>query len=155
MLAHELDELLLREDIMWRQRSHATYLKEGEKTTRWFQQKAAWREKKNTISKLNDENGVWVEEDRGIKEMTNSFKKLYKEEEGVDPKEILDLIAARVNNDMNDMLTKPFSETEVGDALFQIGPLKAPGPDGFPARFFQRNWGKIKDDITRGVLEFF
>ena len=88
--------------------------------------------------------------------MTNSlFKKLYEKEEGVDPKEILDLIAARVNNDMNNMLTKPFSEPESGDALFQSGPLKAPGPDGFPARFFQRNWGEIKDDIIRGVLEFF
>ena len=41
------------------------------------------------------------------------------------------------------------------DALFQMGPLKAPGPDGFPARFFQRNWGLIKDDIVNAVQQFF
>ena len=48
-----------------------------------------------------------------------------------------------------------FSDEEIGDALFQIGPLKAPGPDGFPARFFQRNWGLVKEDIIRAVKQFF
>lgn len=40
------------------------------------------------------------------------------------------------------------------DALFQIGPLKARGPDGFLARFFQRNWDLFKD-VIRAVKEFF
>nr|XP_051196822.1 uncharacterized protein LOC127310170 [Lolium perenne] len=39
-----------------------------------------------------------------------------------------------------------FSDKEIGDALFQIRPLKAPGPDGFPARFLQRNWGVLKEE---------
>lgn len=30
-----------------------------------------------------------------------------------------------------------FSDQEISDGLFQIGPLKAPGPDGFPACFFR------------------
>jgi hypothetical protein len=47
------------------------------------------------------------------------------------------------------------SEQEISDALFQIGPLKAPGPDGFPARFFQRNWSVIKSDIVRAVQNLF
>ena len=42
-----------------------------------------------------------------------------------------------ITEDMNDELCKAFSEEEVSNALFQIGPLKAPGPDGLPARFFQ------------------
>jgi hypothetical protein len=33
-----------------------------------------------------------------------------------------------------------FTDEEISDALFQIGPLKAPSVDGFPARFYQRNW---------------
>jgi hypothetical protein len=44
---------------------------------------------------------------------------------------------------------------EFSDALFQIGPLKVPGPDGFPRRFFQRNWSMVKEDIIRGVRNFF
>jgi hypothetical protein len=38
--------------------------------------------------------------------------------------------------------------------LFQIGPLKAPGPDGFPARFFQRNWATLKEDVINAVRNF-
>lgn len=39
--------------------------------------------------------------------------------------------------------------------LFQIGPLKAPGPDGFPARFYRRNWAHIKADVVNAVKELF
>jgi hypothetical protein len=61
----------------------------------------------------------------------------------------------KVSQEMNDMLCAPFSEEEVSNALFQIGPLKAPGTDGFPARFYQRNWAVMKGEITAAVLEFF
>lgn len=56
---------------------------------------------------------------------------------------------------MNQNLCRDFSEEEISDALFQIGPLKAPGPDGFLARFFQQNWGLLKQDVIIGVKEFF
>lgn len=48
---------------------------------------------------------------------------------------------------------KPYNEKEIGNALFQIGPLKAPGPDGFPGRFFQRNWPVLREDVIRAVQE--
>ena len=57
-----LDELLHREELMWRQRSRALWLREGDKNTKYFQCKASWRRKRNTISKLKDEEGVWVED---------------------------------------------------------------------------------------------
>jgi hypothetical protein len=56
---------------------------------------------------------------------------------------------------MNIDLCKEFLEEETGDALFQMGPLKAPDPDSFPACFFQRNWGVLKGDIIRSVRQLF
>jgi hypothetical protein len=56
---------------------------------------------------------------------------------------------------MNDMLTKEFSDDEISDALYQIGPLKAPGVDGLPARFYQRNWALLKGDIIKAITCFF
>jgi hypothetical protein len=44
---------------------------------------------------------------------------------------------------------------EISDALFQIGPLKAPGPDGFPARFYQRNWEVLRGNVIKAVKHFF
>ena len=119
-LARKLDELLVTEELMWRQRSRATYLREGDKNTKCFQQKATWRRKKNTIGKLKDDSGKWVEDDKGIHEITNVFfKKLYEKEEGSAPNEILDLIGNWVSGDMNDVLTKQFSAEEISDALFK------------------------------------
>jgi hypothetical protein len=34
-------------------------------------------------------------------------------------------------------------------------PTKAPGPDGFPAYFFQRHWDVCGEDVTRVVLNIF
>jgi hypothetical protein len=35
----------------------------------------------------------------------------------------------------------------VREAVFQMEHNKAPGPDGFPAEFYQVFWGVIKDDL--------
>ena len=78
---------------------------------------------------MKDENGNWVEDTQGVHAITNSlFKSLYKREEGIDPSDILELVSEWVDEDMNKALIKPFSDVEIGDTLFQIGPLKAPGP---------------------------
>lgn len=69
----------------------------------------------------------------------------------VDHSRVTRLFQQKVTAEMNDSLCRNFSDEEIADALFQIGPLKAPGPDGFPARFYQRNWGLIKSDVVRGV----
>jgi hypothetical protein len=45
---------------------------------------------------------------------------------------------------MNDNLIREFSDKDIGDATFQIGPSKSPGIDGFPARFSQKTWGFSK-----------
>lgn len=136
----ELDEWLLREEIMWRQRSRISWLREGDKNTEFFHRQATWRRKKNKIEKLKRVDGSWAESTKEIhKEINSFFKDLYKKEEDVNPQNLIDLIPRRVKDYMNEALTKPFSDSEVSDALFQIGPLKSPGPDGFPARFFQRN----------------
>jgi hypothetical protein len=65
------------------------------------------------------------------------------------------LLKEKVSADMNEKLCAEFSDKEIVDALFQIGPLKAPGPDGFLARFFQRNWGILKEEVILAVKEFF
>ena len=53
-----------------------------------------------------------------------------------DLNEVLDCIIPKVTDEMNDMLCKVYSDEEISNALFQIGPLNAPVCDGLPARFF-------------------
>ncbi|XP_074304088.1 uncharacterized protein LOC141638643 [Silene latifolia] len=46
-------------------------------------------------------------------------------------------ITKNITNDDADWLRKPFSAKEVRKAVFQMGPLKSPGPDCIPAFFFK------------------
>jgi hypothetical protein len=43
----------------------------------------------------------------------------------------------QVSDEENTILTENFMENEVRKALFQMEYNKAPGPDGFPAEFYQ------------------
>ena len=152
----EMDELLLKEEVMWNERSCIEKMILGDRNMKFFQRKASWRAKKNNISAIKRSGGSITENVDEIIGITNSFfQHLYSCDTNVDPSRIIPLVKPLVNDDMNEELCKPFSEEEISDALFQIGHLKAPGPDGFPARFFQRNWGLIKQDIVKAVQQLF
>ena len=53
----EVQELLLREEKMWRQRSRTSWLKEGDRNTRFFHSKASQRRRRNSLVFLRLENG--------------------------------------------------------------------------------------------------
>jgi hypothetical protein len=48
----------------------------------------------------------------------------------------------------NDFLTILFTEEEVKNAVFNMEHNKAPGPDGFSTKFYQKLWGTIKGDLV-------
>jgi hypothetical protein len=68
----------------------------------------------------------------------------------------------QVSTEENDFLIAEYSEEEVRKAIFQMEHNKAPGPDGFPAEFYQTFWDTIKGDLLElfgflhaGQLELF
>jgi hypothetical protein len=83
------------------------------------------------------------------------FTKLYTTDPEVRPDEVVQVFQSCISDETNATLCREFSEEEISNALFQIVPLKALGPDGFPARFFQRNWEVLKEDVFTTVRKFF
>jgi hypothetical protein len=55
---------------------------------------------------------------------------------------------------MNAALCKAYTDDEIKAALFQMGPTKAPGPDGYPALFYQTHWDFLKEEICGAVRSF-
>ena len=86
---------------------------------------------------------------------TSYFSNLFSADASLCADPVIDLINTHVTNHMNDGLCADFAEKEIAHALFQIGPLKSPGPDGFPVRFYQRNWDVLKEEVVGSVKQFF
>ncbi|KAL5541131.1 hypothetical protein UlMin_043417 [Ulmus minor] len=49
-------------------------------------------------------------------------------------------------------LASPFTAEHIRCALFDMNPSKAPGPDGFHAIFFQKNWDIVGPKVTKACL---
>jgi hypothetical protein len=61
---------------------------------------------------------------------------------------------SQVSDKENEQLVKPFSEEEIRHAVFQMEHNKAPGLDGFPAKFYQTCWNFVKEDLMALFIEF-
>jgi hypothetical protein len=59
-----------------------------------------------------------------------------------------------VSESDNEDLCKPFSKSEIKDALFQMDRNKAAGPDKIPIEFYQTCWHVVKVDIIRFFADF-
>ncbi|KAL5546787.1 hypothetical protein UlMin_006474 [Ulmus minor] len=136
-----LNSLLDTEERYWRQRSRVSWLKNGDRNTKFFHKKAIARRKKNEILGLCDSNGCWQDDIGVVSEIIQSyFSNIFRSNcPTVDQINLItDSIPIRVSPEMNNSLLKPFNEDEVNAAVFGMNPTKAPRFDGMPALFFQK-----------------
>ncbi|CAM8945290.1 unnamed protein product [Rhodiola kirilowii] len=66
----------------------------------------------------------------------------------------LGCVSPVISEEMNLGLLKDVTEEEIKAAVFSLGPFKSPGIDGFPALFYQKHWGVIKDGVVKEIKEF-
>ncbi|XP_059431636.1 uncharacterized protein LOC132165159 [Corylus avellana] len=141
LVKQNLQLLLDQEDLKWKQRAKAEWLKNGDRNTKYYHACANYRRNLNQISTIKDEQGVlWNSFDDVGRAFVNYFLDLFTASPVGNMEPCLAHLEERVSSHMNDELLQPFTREEVGYALHQMAPLKAPGPDGFPAGFFQHHW---------------
>ena len=61
----------------------------------------------------------------------------------------------QLRSDEHEILSAPFTEKEVFEAIAQMKPNKAQGPDGFPAEFYKKCWHIVIDDLMPMFHDFF
>jgi hypothetical protein len=135
----QLAFMLREEELKWYQRSKVQFILEGDSNTRYFHSVANGRHRKKLIHSLVQDEGTIVGHEQLKSYITNYYKGLFGEpKEGtfsMEESRIHDI--PQVSPDENAFLTAPYSEEEVRNAVFQMEHNKAPGPDGFPAEFYQ------------------
>uniref|UniRef100_A0A2N9J257 Reverse transcriptase domain-containing protein n=1 Tax=Fagus sylvatica TaxID=28930 RepID=A0A2N9J257_FAGSY len=149
----DLERTSLLEEISWRQKSRALWLKEGDKNTKFFHRLANSNRRYNTISSLSI-NGVMSTDSDAISEyITNFYNHLFEEEENDRP--LLDgLDFSMIPEEDALWLERPFGEEEVADVVSGFNGDKAPGPDGFSMGFYQFCWDILRPDVM-AFLNYF
>lgn len=59
-----------------------------------------------------------------------------------------------ITPEMNAAMTRTITREEVKEAVYQMGPLKAPGSDGFPGLFYQKYWSIVSEMCSRQLRGF-
>ncbi|CAL8100465.1 unnamed protein product [Prunus armeniaca] len=114
------------------------------------------RRRRNRIERLKYNNGDWISSKEGLKALVVEYF------HGI----FLDGVVDIINSPLPSLfahipeadlaaVNKDVIEKEAHDALFAIGPYKAPGPDGYSAIFFHNCWSLCKKDIEGSVFKCF
>ncbi|XP_062020902.1 uncharacterized protein LOC133737340 [Rosa rugosa] len=69
--------------------------------------------------------------------------------------EVLHIVDPVVISMMNNALLADISLDDVHQAVFELGALKAPGPDGFSGTFYQSYWDIVKDIVLKASAQTF
>ncbi|XP_061993315.1 uncharacterized protein LOC133711169 [Rosa rugosa] len=155
-VTQQIQDLWVLEEIFWQQRSRISWLKLGDNNTKFFHQSATQRRQRNRILRLRNANGLWLDSDMSIADtFLQYYKQLFSTSGARNLADILLLFDPVVTPAMNDNMLAPVTLDEVKQAIFELGALKAPGPDGFPGIFYQTYWSIVNSVIHQATTSFF
>ncbi|KAF7146373.1 hypothetical protein RHSIM_Rhsim04G0047200 [Rhododendron simsii] len=155
-LIKEIEVVLLRKEMALHQRSRVNWLTYGDKNFAFFHACVNQRRQRNQLLRLKTGGGNWVQDEDGINDLIhNYFSGLFECSGPRDFSEVLANVKCCISEDMNAKLIEQVSVEEIKKAAFQLGSLKAPGPNGYPGFFFQRYWDKVGEEVCKAVQRFF
>ena len=144
----ELDEVLLQDSLLWAQKARNDWHLFGDRNSKFFHQKANGRRRRNFIGALSDSNSIWIYETEEVKSLaTCFFKTLFTEEmHSRDPLQCI-YNFPMFSPLQAQMIGRDVCREEIKRTLFSMGALKAPGPDGINALFYQSQWEIVGPSI--------
>lgn len=109
---------------------------EGDKNTKYFHTKAFDKKKKKSKTKLQIDYGEWKKGAQFEELIIDYFQQLFSTSIQHGNLEFLSSLKGRVTCQRNEDLNRSFIAEEIQNALVQMHPLKALGPDSIPSVFF-------------------
>jgi hypothetical protein len=141
-IENKLEQIWALEEIKARQRSRDRNILEGDKNTAYFQAVANQRSRKKRIECLESPTGLVHDQKGMLKIVVDFYKNLFAKE--ADPGVRLDQnfweIEDKVTSEENAILTAPFLESEIKEAVFSSYAEGALGQMGYLS-YFSKNSG--------------
>lgn len=153
-LRRELDDILQREETLWYQKSRVDWIKDGDRNTTFFHLSTIVRRWKNKIVAIRGPNDDWIFDKDLVKaHFVDYFTKLFTEEGGGNlfavPQDVFQELPLR---DW-ETIQRPYKTMEIDQVIKNMKAHKAPGPDGFQALFYKKNWALVSKNVYTLVLD--
>jgi hypothetical protein len=152
-LISDLEKNTFLDEICWRQKSRATWLKERDKNTKYFHKVANSHRRLNIVRHLSI-NGVLSTDQDAIKDHISYFYKNLYTEETIRRPLLDDLHFDLIYSEEAVWLKRPFEKDEIFNVVSNMNGDKSPGPDGFPMTFYHACWPFLQDDVLAVFAEF-
>jgi hypothetical protein len=142
--SHNLERTFFHEEVSWRQKSKALWLKEGNRNTRYFHKVANSHRRNNTVA------GMMVDGNRTkdpaviTNHILHFYKTLYSEQYQVRSTRLFAPMMENVSSiDEGERvwMEREFAEEDVWDVVRKMKGDKARGPNGFSMAFFSEMLG--------------
>lgn len=143
-----------KDERYWKQRARLNWLKFENKNTVFFQSQASQLRRTNFIHRLQNEAGREMKALQGIEEAARYyFLNLFSVVERENYDHLMTGIDRCVYEEDNRQLTALYTKEEIQEAVFTMGPTKAPGEDGLLDLFYQKYWHIIGEEVTSFCLQ--
>ena len=114
------------------------------------------RRSRNRILQIKDDHGHYTDNHEEIEQIfIDSFQRNFSCNSNLTVESILQEFCGLPIPSLTDqqvlLLNKGISNMEIEEAVFQMGPHKAPGPNGIPVFFFQNFCPIIKIDVCNAI----
>lgn len=147
----ELEDLLVKEEILWRNKSRENWLSCKDLNTKFFHTSTLIRRRSNAIDFLKSDSGAWFSDRSAIGgNFVRHFSALFKSSNPPIETKMLDLFSPVISAEENLSLCAIPTKSEVVQALANLGSTKAPGP-----LFFKKYWSTVKSGVLNYVWHFF
>ncbi|XP_038995739.1 uncharacterized protein LOC120120058 [Hibiscus syriacus] len=149
----ELWDLYKKEESIWLQKSRLKWSLEGDKNTRFFNQCARGRGRRNGIKSIKVDNEDISDPELIKSSVVHFFKGLFNQENTLEVEE-LDLDFLQLSEHQRLALEKPFFEEEIWGVIANSDSNKSPGPDGLNLDFFKKFWSSLKEVLLLFLRNF-
>ncbi|CAN0870549.1 Putative ribonuclease H protein At1g65750 [Linum grandiflorum] len=153
-IRRELEDTLRQEELLWLQKSRNEWNVDGDRNTKFFHLTTLRRRARNRITCLKDNSGLWVTNTEDLVQLAVSyFSEFYRDNQigtTLPIEMVVTLLPCQAAR-----LARPILIDEVWNAVREMGPLKAPGVDGFQPIFYQKCWEVVGVPLANFVANVF